>query len=198
MKLREVLLICVAVVSLLSSCAARADCRSVVTEDDAIRVLTKTDPNRIVDSDKPCVSASINLFIGLSSVRNIPLLISYLSYHREEEPGEKEGFLLHPPIEGNEYPAVVALSRGTDETRVPLLVIIESDGTLQLERNNAAHAILLSFLKNSDFNGGIQYLRTAEATIGPSGKRNLESALKYLQTVPACIRFKQECSNAFR
>jgi hypothetical protein len=198
MKLREVLLICVAVVSLLSSCAARADCPSVVTEDDAIRVLIKTDQNRIVDSDKPCVSASINLFIGLSSVRNIPLLISYLSYHREEELGEKEGFLLHPPLEGNEYPAVVALSRGTDETRVPLLVIIESDGTLQLERNNAAHAILLSFLKNSDFNGGIQYLRTAEATIGPSGKRNLESALKYLQTVPACIRFKQECSNAFR
>jgi hypothetical protein len=198
MQLREFLLRCAAVICLLVSPTARGDCRSVVTEDDAIRVLTKTDPNRIVDSDKPCVSASINLFIGLSSVRNIPLLISYLSYHREEEPGEKEGFLLHPPIEGNEYPAVIALSRGTDETRVPLLVIIESDSTLQLERNNAAHAILLSFIKNSDFNGGIQYLRTAEATIGPSGKRNLESALKYLQTVPACIRFKQECSNAFR
>jgi hypothetical protein len=198
MNLRTVLLICIAVIALLFSPAARGDCPTVVTEDDAIRVLTKTDPNKISGSDKPCVSASINLLIGARSIRTIPLLISYLPYHREEEPGEKEGFLLHPPIEGNEYPAVVALSRWDDEVRIPLLVIIESDSSSQLERNNAAHAILLSFLKNSNFSGGIQFLRTAQATIGPNGKRNLESALKYLQSVPACIRFKQECASAFR
>jgi hypothetical protein len=198
MKLRTGLSMCAVVVSLLALPVARGDCPSVVTGDDAIRVLTKTDPNRIVDSDKPCVSASINLLIGLHSVQNIPLLISYLSYHRELEEGEAAGFTLHPPIEGNEYPAVVALSVWAEDVRVPLLVVIESNASSELERNNAAHAILLTFLKNSEFNGGIQYLRASEAAIGPSGKRNIESALKYLQTVPACIRFKQECNNAFR
>jgi len=198
MKLREAFLPCIVMVLLLSSGAARGDCPSVVGEGDAMRVLTKTDPSKISDSDKPCVSASINLLGELRSVQSIPLLVSYLSYHREEEPGEKAGFLIHPPIEGNEYPAVVALSRWTDEIRVPLLIIVESDNSSQLEKNNAAHAILLSFLKNSDFGGGIRYLQVAETTIGPSGKRNVESTLKYLQTVPACIRFKQECDSALR
>ena len=197
MNLKTILSMCVVTFYLVASTAARGDCASLVGEDDAIRLLTKTDPSKISDPDKPCISASIHILSELRSVRNIPLLVSYLSYHREEEPGEKEGFLLHPPVEGNEYPAIIALSRWDDEVRIPLLIVIESDSSSQLERSNAAYAILLTFLKKPDFNGGIQFLRTAEATIGPNGKRNLESALKYLRSVPACIRSKQECDKSF-
>jgi hypothetical protein len=194
MKIWALLLQCFVLLSLPISLAASGECVGVKTEDDAIKALTAHVPSDISGADQPCVSASIDLLSELRSTRSIPLLISYLAYRREEQPGEKEGILLHPLIEGNEYPSVTALAHVGNEARLPLLIVVESDGGSQLDRKNAAHSILLSFLTNSGVAGGVQYLEDAEMAIGPSGRRNLEDALKYLQTVPACIRFKGQCT----
>ena len=194
MKIWVLLLQCFMLLGLPISPMASGECARVKTEDDAIKTLTARAPTDISKADQPCISASIDLLAELRSIRSIPLLMSYLTYPREEKPGEKEGFLLHPRIEGNDYPSVTALAHIGSEARLPLLTVVESDEGSQLEKNNAAHAILLSFLTNSGVVGGVRYLEDAEMAIGPSGRRNLEDALKYLQTVPACIRFKDQCS----
>lgn len=192
------LLQCCIVLSLPFSSMASGECVSVKTEDDAMKTLMARAPADISKADQPCVSASIDLLSELRSARSIPLLISYLTYHREEQPGEKEGFLLHPRIEVDEYPSVTALAHLGSEARLPLLIIVESDAESRLKKNNAAHAILLSFRTNSGVADGIRYFEDAGMAIGPSGRRNLEDSLKYLQTVPACIRFKDQCSTAGR
>jgi hypothetical protein len=194
MKIWLLLLQCFVLLSLPISRIASGECASVKTEDDALKTLTARSLTDISKGDQPCISASIDLLAELHSTLDIPLLISYLTYRREDAPGEKEGILLHPRIEGNEYPSVTALAHVGNEARLPLLIVVESDAGSQLEKNNAAHAILLSFLTNSGVAGGIRYFEDAGMAIGPSGRRNLEDALKYLQTVPACTRYKDQCT----
>jgi hypothetical protein len=52
-----------------------------------------------------------------------------------------------------------------DGARAPLLIVIEPESNSQLEKNNAANAILLSFVNSSDFSAGIRFLQNAEVTI---------------------------------
>lgn len=132
----------------------------------------------------------------LHYVRSVPLFISYLAFRREAYPGETSGVLFHVPIDGNEYPAILALGEIGAEARLPLLIVVESGTTDQLTRNNAAQALLHSFYQ-SKMTDGIIYLRNAEKEIGPLGKRNLEASLAYLKTTPACLRHKEECASAF-
>lgn len=185
----------IAAIIVLFNGAAHATCPQVVSAEDAIQVLTKMSPKEIKDPDRPCVSASIHLLGELRPANTIPLLISYLSYHREQLPGEKDGFVMNTPIEGNEYPAIVALSQEGDDARIPLLVVVESEGSSQLERNNAAHAILATFLNDGGVSEGIKYLHNAATRSTPDSKKNVGSALAYLRGVPACLRSPQACSD---
>jgi hypothetical protein len=133
-------------------CLSQAcDHSRINSAESAIQVLERLAPTTDDSDEKQCIKGAINVTSQLRPVNAIPQLIRYLSFIRDKEDWEVTSVLgtsvrLHPPVEGDDYPAIVALARIGEPARVALLQTIESDKSSSTELNNAAHAIELSFV----------------------------------------------------
>lgn len=107
--------------------------------------------------------------------------------------------ILHPYVEGGDYPAIVALARIGAAARPALVRVIEANEPATLEWQNAAHAIVLSFVHEPerDPGRGILYLRNLAPSTDPRARARLEQAASYILTTEACQRRSEECDKAF-
>jgi len=151
---------------------------SIDGESSIIAVLATHAPTDQDREARNCITEAIEFSSEVRPQGAVPQLIRYLVFHKDPPPEESQGLILHPPIEGDDYPAVLALARIGAGARPLLLQVICSESTSTLARQNAAHAIVMSFLlePEHDPGKGILYLRQAEAggrcwhekTFGPS------------------------------
>jgi len=171
------------------------------TEDAAIRTLSDRSPAASDAISRQCIASAIEVSSALRSSKAIPQLIRYLSFKKDEPPDVGNVVvLLHPPIEGEDYPAVVALARIGPPARIALLQTIESKSPAQIEFQNAAHAIALSFLHEPGHAPGeaILYLREAEPEADAKARQNLEQAVSSILKTPACARAQSGCTDSAR
>jgi len=180
-----------------TTCLAQPACgsRDVENVAGAIDVLTKRSPSETDPDNRKCIEAAIAAVSQFRSAKAVPELIRYLEYRRSDKDKEPDTVLLHPYIEGHDYPAVVALSRIGAPARSLLLKVIKSRNTSVLERQNAAHAILLSFVHEPNGNpgDGIRFIREAEATTNAQSAEQMEQVIAYLLGTPACQRSAPKC-----
>ena len=167
--------------------------------DAAVRVLTRYAPSTKDGEERACIASAINVLSGLRSERGVPELIRHLEF-RGEEPAEWGGALmrLHPYVEGEEYPAVLALARIGEPARPLLLSFIQSSHRSEIKRNNAAHALALSFTQEPGGDPGraVLLIRRAELTAGQKERPQLESALEYILASRVCERSAPRCADA--
>jgi len=168
-------------------------CPEFQGELGAVGVLTARSADRVPDADRECVRTALVVLEGAKSARNIPLLISYLSFRRDDYLGEKEGFMTRAVVEGDRYPAVLALAETGHDAYIPLVMTVESASSTPLVRHNASHAILIGKRELSGLGSGLEYLRDAEVATNAEGKKAIEDALQFLLTVPTCALYKSEC-----
>lgn len=170
----------------------------VDTEHAAIAFLQAHEPKQNDKTSQVCIIEAIDVLSQLRSQAAVPQLVRYLQYQRPEGPGESSGFLLRPPIEGDRYPAVLALARVGASARGPLLRTIEEGTSSNLELQNAAHAIILSFLlgKEQDPAEGVAFLTAAVANTGKPSEKRLQKAIEYAVASPACRRVSPNCERA--
>ena len=196
-------LIILPVLMVLQSCVCfpeQCNASKLDNEQIVLEVLSKLDPNDRDSDSRKCIQTAIEIASQLRSGIAIPQLIRYLAFRRDKYPDEGTGMLLHMPIEGDEYPAIVALARIGAGARPALLQAIESDVSSVTEKQNAAHAIGLSFMYEPDRNpgNGIAFLRDAERTADDRKKINLEQAVAFILTTRACQRYADKCDEANR
>jgi len=137
-------------------------CRSKVdTADAALNTLRTLAPSATNPNEKECIKEAISVLASLRYGKSIPELIRYLSFHTPPEWPNSDVLLLHSYVEGGNFPATVALAQMGEPARSALLTVIKSITSSTLERQNAAHAILLSFMyeERPDAGKGILYLR---------------------------------------
>lgn len=170
------------------------------TESEALNILLSSTPSSTNPETRQCIAAAIDYSGELRSKASIPQLIRYLSFHKENPAARHPTFLLHPPIEGEDYPAVLALEQIGMPARIFLIKVVQSSSASAIERQNATHAIILSFLNEPqhDPGKGILYLRQAKVNEDPATVMRIDQMIKYALTTPVCTRFAPKCSNATR
>lgn len=194
-------------ISLFAACFAMACCKClsqacdhsrINSAESAIQVLERLAPTTDDSDEKQCIKGAIGVTSMLHSVSAIPQLIRYLSFKRDKESWESSTVKLRPTIEGNDYPALVALAGLGEQARVALVQTIESEKSSSTELNNAAHAIELSFVYEPERVPwkGILYLRSAETGASPGTQERLERAVSYILTTDSCSRFSTKCADA--
>jgi hypothetical protein len=161
----------------------------------AIHLLSRMSPKDTAPSSRKCIENAIDVVSGLLSKDAIPELVRYLPFRRDTVPGEGTEFMLHPSFEDSVYPAVAGLARMGSTARPALLDAIESDSSSSEIRQNAIHALALSFMLEPDHDpgGGILYLRDAERSTRGLTKKKLERAVVYMLTTYPCRRFPAKC-----
>lgn len=166
----------------------------------AVEVLKTLKPNETDAAPRHCILVSIRVISQLKDEAAVPELIRYLTFHRDAQPEEAKGILIQTRIEGDEYPAILALARIGEPSRSRLLRVIESNQASDIERQNAAHALVLSFLhpEGDDPGRAIRYIRGAESSVNTASKRRLEEGVAYILKTPACARFAGKCEKADR
>lgn len=187
------------ILGLVASCGAQTCSEGPIqTESAASASLRSHNPEQGDAASGVCITEAISVLSQLRSATGIPQLIRYLQYHRPLAPGEASGFFLHPQIEGNDYPAVLALARVGPDARESLLRVVESAGTSHLERRNAAHAIVLSYLLGKDRNPaeGVAFLKAAITRSDKASQGRLKEAIESAVGTPACKRVAPKCEKA--
>jgi hypothetical protein len=104
------------------------------SESTVLQILETSSPSETNSDLRQCVTGAIEYASELRSQAAIPQLIRYLSFSKDLTVLEKHGFLLHPPLEGDDYPAVLALARIGTPARPALLQVMQSDSVSLLEQ----------------------------------------------------------------
>ena len=197
--MKKTLVACATLILCVSHCFSQPCVETQIdSAKSAVAVLKSLNPNETDAAARHCISASIEAISFFKDGIGVPELIRYLTFHRIVPPEEANGIILHVPFEGYEYPAITALSRIGEPARPGLLNVIESDRASEMERQNAAHALVLSFVRDGseDPGQGIRYIRAAERSVDTPSKRRLEEAIAYILKTPACSRFAPKCTKA--
>jgi hypothetical protein len=190
------ILIFACVFATCASCTSQScDVTQINDETSAINVLVSGSPSTTEQSSRKCIDGAIKALSQFRSKRAVPDLIRYLAF-KEERAKEPSTVHMHPYVEGSDFPAVVALSRVGSPARGPLLEVIESPRSSALERQNAAHAILLSFLyePNPDPGRGIRFVRDAESGEEATSRALMEEAISFMLKTPVCEKYAHKCS----
>lgn len=169
--------------------------------NSALTVLKALSPSETDVDSRRCISAAIRVVSQTRDEFAVPELIRYLTFQRDAPPEEAKGLFIQTRIEGDEYPAILALARIGKAARPQLLKVIESDRASETERNNAAHAIVLSFRQGASDDPGqsIRYIRDAEPRVDTASKNRLEQAVAYILTTPACsLNNSTSCKKAYQ
>lgn len=170
------------------------------SESDVLNILATSRPSSTNPETRECILGAINYASELHSRAAIPELIRFLSFQKESLGEKQQAFALHLPIEGEDYPAVLALGNIGAPARANLLKVIQSDSASVLERQNATHAIILSFLNEPEHDPGkgIVYLKQAAVGADPAIQSRLNQVISYALTTQACTRFAPKCTDAMK
>ncbi len=174
--------------------------RPLQSESDVLNILRSSTPLSRSPETRHCIAAAIDYAGELRSKAAIQQLVRYLFFQKESPTEKHPTFQWHSPIEGEDYPAVLALAEIGAPARPVLLKVIESESASLLERQNAAHAIVMSFLSGPKSNPGkgILYLRQAKRNKSPVIAIRIDQMIHYTLTTRACTRFAPKCSVAAR
>ena len=197
--MKKTLVACATLILCVSHCFSQPCVETQIdSTKSALAVLKALSPNETDAVSRHCISVSINVISFFKDATAVPELIRYLTFHRVVPPEEAHGAILQVPIEGYEYPAILALANIGEPARPGLLGVIESDRASEMERQNAAHALVLNFRgrEGNDPGQSIRYIRAAERFVDTPSKRRLEAAIDYILKTPACSRFAPKCTNA--
>jgi hypothetical protein len=164
----------------------------------AVLILTNLSPNETDPRARHCILAAINVASQFRDPIAIPQLVRYLTFHRDPPPEEANGVFFQTRTEGDDFPAILALARIGEPARQQLLQVIESDTLSQESKQNAAHALALSFQQQTtnDPSQSILYIRRAEPLVDTASKQRLDNAITYILTTDACKRFATKCARA--
>jgi hypothetical protein len=171
---------------------------TITTGQEALAVLRGQDPFETDPAAVQCIAGAIDMIDELKFRAAIPELVRYLPFKKPLSPAEKKGFFLHPPLEGDDYPALRALARIGEPARADVLRVIQGNQASTLVRNNAAHAIVISFAVGPELDAakGIEFLKSAKARAGSTAGARDEGAVRYAITTEACKRIEPRCRNA--
>jgi len=166
--------------------------------EDAIDVLDRLSPSDPNPDSRICIENAIATVTQFRSTQAIPELVRYLSFHRNKYPEEDSPAVIRLYVEGNEYPAIVALAHLGPAIRQPLLEAIESIASSNTIVQNAGHAIALSFGNENEKDPGkaIIFLRDAESSANDLTKQRLEQAVAFILKTPQCKRLAAKCNDA--
>lgn len=193
------IVVCAFVIFCLERCFSQSCVDAqIVSAQSAVVVLANLNPNETNPQVRRCISGAINVASQFRDPIATPELVRYLTFHRDPPPEEAKGVFFQTRTEGDEFPAILALARIGEPARPQLLQVIESDSPSQESKQNAAHALALSFLQDTGADPGqsITYIRRAEPLVDTASKQKLENAIAYILTTHACKRFATQCTKA--
>ena len=197
--MKKILAVCATLILCVTYCFSQPCIETQIdSEKSAVAVLKAMSPNETDAVSRHCISVSINVISFFKDATAVPELIRYLTFHRIVPPEEAHGAILQVPIEGYEYPAILALANIGEPARPGLLGVLESDRASEMERQNAAHALVLNFRgrEGNDPGQSIRYIRAAERSADAASKRRMEEGIAYILKTPACSRFAPKCTKA--
>jgi hypothetical protein len=170
----------------------------LLSESEVLNILASSTPSSRSPETRQCIASAIDYAGELRSKAAIPQLVRYLSFYKGSPAEKHPTFLLHPFIEGEDYPAVLALASIGVPARSVLLNVIESESASLIERQNATHAIVLSFLSGTKPDPGkaILFLRSSKTHSDTATQKRVDQMIGYALTTHACVRFAPKCADA--